>query len=784
MQPDGVTHFYCTDEDLRQAVRLGGARARLGFVPVHGWIARRPALCAYGKARASSVERCPCGPLRAAHESPPPYTLIALTKSDIPEAEKRRIAVAFLDEPHHCLSLFCRRLRARCPDVRSLMDTGAKLVHAWAAGSFVGIDIAERTHAKMRQSLKGDHRAKAFAPVANQNMCAELREIHMARGGRDPALLDATPPAQAGLEGASPDAQAEVQGASPHGLNPYLLFRNQRFHARKQAPGPPLNKEEMHALDARCKLEWADMTEDDRRPWRRVFRGYRVARSLPPVQDAGGVEEGERPTYRCWCGTSTQAQPIPLPALGDRLAQSKAGTRARSSQDSWIGSATRRASLLPKGAEVQRLMWGCYGGKKASREVPPQQQAMRVDDITSLLRTYADSLGADVVGKAETLFCLRGVSPEPEAARLDLTMLLVMDRRSPHIQFLAVCDRDDCDDPFALLPNEFPFIVCLRLTPSKLTPGTSSSVDIVTSEEIAKRLSREQMVWALHPLQWEVPREHPLLEHRVTGIGEAWVPRPTKRGSKRTRPNDDDIEIPDDDPLDAGRREGVARSRLGKIKRSHQGDAPKETEEQEYGGEHVAESQLFEDLDPDERLSLAVDLFGSDVENELFGMGGAPDGEGGEGTDDEASTSDCSEEFADDEPAPLGPSMPLPMVVTPEVALDHCEVWENGYVSCNVFPWNTKSAIGRITRWPKKTLKNIQCSCYQHTRCKTRALMVNVASEKQLVLWLLRGTWEPTANRKRRRQLGDEHKDMLDDALRDGPVGDCSRPVLASSSAL
>ena len=376
--------------------------------------------------------------LRMSH---PPYTLIALSNPAVPEAERRRIAAEFVNCPHHCLSLFCRRLRARCPDAPTVMHSGAKLVQAWAQGSYVGIDISERTHAKMWQSVKSGGRGRTFVSAANRLVCAELRETHMARGGRDPALLDVTSLEEAGrAQGASPETERGAAGAAggrrnTSGLNPYLAYRNHRFHMSKVAlrPGETMTPEAMQSLEANCSSDWAGMTEAEKQPWVRIFRGKLVARSLPPLRDAEGGAVGATPEYRPWCGSGTQQQPIPLSDICNYRGSadgSSGAPRANSEDQWWVQSAPPRASLLPKGSEVQRLMWGCYGTKKTCREVLSPQVALGVDGITSLLRGWTRSLGAEVVGMGQSLCCLRGVSPS-SGARKDIVLLLIMQRRPP-----------------------------------------------------------------------------------------------------------------------------------------------------------------------------------------------------------------------------------------------------------------------------------------------------------------------------------------------------------------
>ena len=103
---------------------------------------------------------------------------------------------------------------------------------------------------------------------------------------------------------------------------------------------------------------------------------------------------------------------------------------------------------------------------------------------------------------------------------------------------------------------------------------------------------------------------------------------------------------------------------------------------------------------------------------------------------------------------------------SPEEALPQCEVSDLGYVSCKVPPWSEKILIGRITDWPKETKKewrNIQCTCYMHAACRTKACYAWEVSQDTLVRWLLCGTPVADASSKLKRELGDKHKEMFKD---------------------
>ena len=147
--------------------------------------------------------------------SAPPYSLIQLLSTGASPGEHRRCVDKFLRTPEHCLSEFCKRLRARCPTIASMLGEGRIIVEAWAKGSFLAIDRTERSHGLMRQELRSEHRARSFTRSSHRSLCQELKSLHIRRGGADPAKAG-FPTEDRGVspQGASP------QGASPQGASP------------------------------------------------------------------------------------------------------------------------------------------------------------------------------------------------------------------------------------------------------------------------------------------------------------------------------------------------------------------------------------------------------------------------------------------------------------------------------------------------------------------------------------------------------------------------------------
>ena len=155
----------------------------------------------------------------------PPYSLIRLISPGASPRDKRQCVVSFLRTPEHCLSLFCRRLRNRCPTESAMLRHGRGIVEAWAKGSFLDIGRTERSHGLMRQDVRSEHRARSFTRSANHSLCQELKAVHMQRGGTDPVTgtAGASP-----AEGASPPPQRNL-GKRSRGAAPFALSGLSQF---------------------------------------------------------------------------------------------------------------------------------------------------------------------------------------------------------------------------------------------------------------------------------------------------------------------------------------------------------------------------------------------------------------------------------------------------------------------------------------------------------------------------------------------------------------------------
>lgn len=188
-----------------------------------------------------------------------PFSLFKLGDDRIPRDRQRAIGEQFFQIPEHCLSLFCRILKAKCPNLMLLLEIAPKIMKALDVGSQIAIDRTERSHASLRVDLRSTGVAANFADSVNRFFCQQLRAEHLAAGGEDPAT-------KCRLESASSAAVLELPVPEPSakrpraGGNPRQECFNFKFHAYKArvAPHRALTPDEMARFRDRFEVLWTE----------------------------------------------------------------------------------------------------------------------------------------------------------------------------------------------------------------------------------------------------------------------------------------------------------------------------------------------------------------------------------------------------------------------------------------------------------------------------------------------------------------------------------------------
>ena len=309
--------------------------------------------------------------------------------------------------------------------------------------------------------------------------------------------------APAGTEDASSSQAPKTRSASSRlGLNLYLLFRNQKLSARKAliAPDRKLRQSELEELEAEFQSTWAGMSAAERGSWERVYAGWSIAppKSKPsagsvavPVGPAGPV------VYSPWCDQGSAEKPIPVQTIADYISETPRKTLTQLSRsDARVDVHTakpRTSSLEGEPHEQQHGLWGCCASKLACRATVPGPIADSIDNITDMLASWVQSLGAGAAQKCDSLACMRGAHPTT-GLRKDVIVLLLMSRQQPSLQFFARCaiaagvEEPAAADGAEVLPEALPCVVSLRIVQSRLS-SHFRAVDICSSEELAQQLA-------------------------------------------------------------------------------------------------------------------------------------------------------------------------------------------------------------------------------------------------------------------------------------------------------
>ena len=92
----------------------------------------------------------------------------------------------FYEMDTHCLTHFCRTLRARYPTPSDLLLHGAPFVKSWLATRFCKIGMDEGTHTELRKDVKTNGPGRGITAAANRAFCKEVANEHRHRSGNEP----------------------------------------------------------------------------------------------------------------------------------------------------------------------------------------------------------------------------------------------------------------------------------------------------------------------------------------------------------------------------------------------------------------------------------------------------------------------------------------------------------------------------------------------------------------------------------------------------------------------
>ena len=165
----------------------------------------------------------------------------------------------------------------------------------------------------------------------------------------------------------------------------------------------------------------------------------------------------------------------------------------------------------------------------------PENFARQLHDITSLLTSWATSIGAARARSAQELLWLRGDSEDEDgtAHYYSMVLLLVNVRLLPKVQYLAGCESMGGESDFGGVLQPTPFRVKIAIRAHRVCP-TRKAVQTWTSDELAEHLFHmwPQRRFSLAPMTSNITCDLPsLLYMDIIGVGAAYVP-PARRAKR------------------------------------------------------------------------------------------------------------------------------------------------------------------------------------------------------------------------------------------------------------
>lgn len=710
--------------------------------------------------------------------SQPPYTLLRLADPAAEASERLAVSTDFLARPDHCLSVFCRRLRDRCPSPQALMQEAPHIMTALSHGLAMGVDYTERSHATMRQELRTGGRARSGAVAANRVIVQQTRAEHMQRCGVDPARAKAAPPGAAAALAPEPPpgqivpAQRAATATSRRGGNAAMSWRNNKLAVfkRTHAPHRPLTAEELSRFRAAAAAEWAALPEEMKQQWRLVWQGEREERfaSPAPVPE----EVAQRDFAPLWGGPKESGCPLPLEdvmRLHNAASYVKRREQARKDPELLLDSATvpQRVS----GPADMRSMFCCWSQRKnVCRLVLQATLASEVDLLTARLNNWVDKLGAASARECGHLLWLqgqgRGDSSEARGRRQDACVALLDSRARPKMQIFARCTAPGNGQGIFFTMPDFP--VALRLaTGGSTISARFQALSLCTSDTLCLELAQLGMDWAFRPLVWSlVEGSGNLLDMLATSAEEPLQFQPKARRPRCPKVAPEFAVMASLEKDLRAETPGAPPSSNERVPGALDAEAADADQAQEFEGAEFEQGdfgELPEDVVADVLAEFGR-LFGEEEMGDDFLEPAAADGEGDDQTEDAALLAeDLEAQVAAAEGSPAessgeGAGEALDPAV---VAAAAATISPTGYVSSSAGAWSEVAMVGRITTWPAhkpEETRSVSCRCYVHTNCRSPARRRFAITNEDLLRWLFSAVREPGAPRARQQELAKQHQ--------------------------
>lgn len=686
----------------------------------------------------------------------PPYTLLPLLEPDVPLAEKRRRATAFLSEPFHCKSLFLKRLQARCPTVAAVLNEGTHVLRAWNASILLGIDAVERSHWALRLQLRSPVRARNATTSCNTVFLQEAAAEHCKRHGQRPS---SGVPALGALTDTVAAAAAPAE-PSRRGGNSRFAFNNHKTAAYKRAVAPDRAMTQVERQDAqqRAAAEWGGASPETKDHWETVHQAAVLRRGLVPLADAAAAPPAV--AKNLWDGPTAPNALVPASRVVEEYKKrpfKERDSRANHEPTLFVeGPVDARTRGMHKDEvfdpEPNRLaaISSCWESKKnICRHAVGAPRARLMNDLCSRFNGWVTDLGVSAQ-ECTGLLLLRGSgaassNPDGPSSQLDSIVLLVLHRGSPKMQIFARCFVEGAAEGVVVCPlGPVPFHVQLQAGPSPLCSRVRV-LRMCTSDDLAFDLTAVRSQWHLVPLVWvESTPEPSLVRFCVVGRG-----RPGERlvrQPKRARAANDMLEALH---LLEGRPWRGPSSAIGMPVAAAAEEGDDDGSDDDNDPFYGIPAEYVEDVAAEFAETLGV---GPD----------ADECDSAEAVAEEAGP--AHEESDPDGEAVVVEAAAAAAVVAAawvfdEAAYAAAVVDAKGFVTCPVPPWCDLVQVGKITSWPKDlplAKRSFSCRCLAHAGCKTPAK--KGVTQAWILQWLFSGKCEPMCIGSRSAVLREQHE--------------------------
>jgi len=488
----------------------------------------------------------------------PPYSLCKLLQPEAVVSRPRKIATVeeFFAFDEHCLSLFCRVLRRKCPTVSKILGSdGSSIIKPFNDTLLHKIDFAERSHNQFRTDIRSDGKSKSFTVSANRIICRQLKAESMRRGGDDPSKLHQQPVGKC----------KKQKTATPSGGNSYIEWRNVQVQVHKSlySPSTPMDLDQQVALEIKLQQKWADLPQAEKDEWMNLHYASRMRRQIEANRAAREVELNDaeamgplrkQPVWEAATAgvdsvddTSPQSRdpPPPIPVvkvINEHMRCTAKQRKALAYRDEslYVSEAPDRLAAYTAPLDGSSLVTGCFANKKNCCRVAMTPSVREdFDMLTSWLNGWVTSLGAAEARKAVALVLIEGKERDIggddddgafRAPRcLNAMFLLVNARFSPKVSYLCRCRFQAAAPEDASLWFDwaamYPTTVSLATTMSKMA-SYFRCLFCHTSEELCLELARKKANWKFYNLNYKICHDYgkPLMDMHVTGI-KAEIPQ-------------------------------------------------------------------------------------------------------------------------------------------------------------------------------------------------------------------------------------------------------------------